>query len=369
MKRLMKIAITGSNGLLGWHSQCYFFGIKDIEIIPVGRHEFNDDEKLSKALSEADAVIHLAGKNRGKEDEVAAENVTIAKRLVEFLDAADATPHVVFSSSTQVDKGNPYGVSKIACAELISEWSDRSGATFSNIIFPHLFGEFGKPFYNSVVSTFCHLVATGGKPDVENDSELNLLHCQDAAQLIHRLIETGNSGEIRPEGKKITVSELLSEVTMLAREYEADLIPNLSDGFRLRLFNTYRSFIPHQDRAVLLTVHSDERGYLFESVKSKQSGQTFFSKTVPGVTRGNHFHTRKVERFLVLKGEAVIRIRRMFCDEISEYKVSGDEPTYIDMPTFCTHNITNVGKDELLTLFWVHEIFDSGDSDTYFEEV
>ena len=260
-------------------------------------------------------------------------------------------------------------VPEAACSERLRQWATRASARFSNVVFPHLYGEGGRPFYNSVASTFCHLLANSGKPEIHVDSELNLLHCQDAAALIFRLLQEKHEGEIRPEGHRIMVTDLLGEVEALAEAYRDQLLPDLTDPFRLRLFNTYRSYLEPEDRAVALERRADERGSLFEAVRSKNAGQTFFSTTKPGINRGNHYHTRKVERFLVVKGEAIIRMRRLFSDEVLEYPVNGHEPCYVDMPTLYTHNITNVGDGELMTLFWANEIFDPGDADTFSEVV
>lgn len=367
----MKILITGSAGLLGWQVRCFLHGKENVSVTPFDIDEFQDDAKLSETLgTEVDAIIHLAGLNRAEtEEEVATKNVAITNRLIAFLEATDATPHVVFSSSTQIDKGTPYGNSKAACADLLQQWASRASGRFSNVVFPHLFGEGGKPFYNSVTSTFCHLLATGGEPEIHVDSELNLLHCQDAAALIFRLIQEKHEGEIRPEGHHIMVSDLLEEIKGLADAYRNQLLPDLTDPFRLRMFNTYRSYLRPEDRAVPLEQRTDERGSLFEAVRSLNAGQTFFSTTKPGITRGNHYHTRKVERFLVVKGRAVIRMRRLFSDQVLEFPVDGNEPCYVDMPTLFTHNITNIGSGELMTLFWANEIFNPDDTDTFFEVV
>jgi UDP-2-acetamido-2,6-beta-L-arabino-hexul-4-ose reductase len=146
-------------------------------------------------------------------------------------------------------------------------------------------------------------------------------------------------------------------------------VPELGDDFQLSLFNTYRSYLYPNRFPVALTLHSDTRGSLFEAVKTMHGGQAFLSHTHPGITRGNHYHKEKFERFLVIKGEAVIRIRKMFAKEIFEFKVSGEKPQYVDIPTLHTHNISNTGDKELTTLFWSHQIFDPSASDTVQENV
>lgn len=365
----MQVVITGAGGLLGWHLRSFLKPKEEISVSPVFRDDFADDNALQSALKDADVVVHLAGKNRGEEEEVYSENIAITERLLASLDAAGRKPLVIFASSTQVDLGTRYGESKTVCSGLISDWCGSNGAKFLNIIYPHLFGEHGKPFYNSVVSTFCHLLNTGGSPEVHSDAELNLLHCLDASEIIFHAITSRQTGEIRPQGKKITVAEMLDELTGFKDIYKNGLIPDVSDHFRLRLFNTYRSFIPSDERKVVLKTYQDNRGRLFEAVKADNAGQVFFSYTEPGVTRGEHYHTRKVERFLVVAGKAAIRLRRVYDDEVFEYIVSGEEPAYVDIPTLHVHNITNIGDDEMQCLFWVNEFYDPDDADTYMELV
>ena len=234
------------------------------------------------------------------------------------------------------------------------------------MILPHIFGEHGKPFYNSVVSTFCHQLATGETPKIDRDGQLNLLHAQDLSQFIWEQIESGYSGESRPPGQPIKVSELLERLNRLTGRYTNGTVPNLSDGLDHRLFNTWRSYLDHDHRPTELTLHADDRGDLFEAIRADGQGQVFVSTSHPGITRGNHFHTHKVERFLVVNGQAKIRLRKVHTDEIHTYEVSGDKLQAIDIPTLHTHNITNVGDGPLVTLFWAGEHFDPDNSDTYF---
>jgi UDP-2-acetamido-2,6-beta-L-arabino-hexul-4-ose reductase len=170
-------------------------------------------------------------------------------------------------------------------------------------------------------------------------------------------------------GRALKVSELLARLNGIAGLYNCQIVPDLRDLLDLRLFNTFRSYLFPNYYPVTLAVHEDNRGALFEAVKSRNAGQMFFSTTKHGVTRGNHYHTRKFERFLVTSGEAVIRLRKLFSGEIVDFRVSGSRPQYIDMPTFYTHNITNIGSTDLVTVFWAHEIFDKDDPDTYPESV
>lgn len=360
------ILVTGSDGLIGWHLRVLLKTIEDVNVIACNREQFNDDKYLGDAIQKSHVVVHLAGKNRGDEDEIVATNIALAERIISVCQEFDCRPHVVFSNSTHQDGNTKYGISKRVAGEHLAAWAESEDARFCNLILPHVFGEHGKPFYNSVVSTFCHLVANEEEPEVHNDSELNLLHCQDVASLVWNVIEEGSVGEVRPNGSPIKVSELLERLKTLAIRYRNGVVPNLDDRLDLQLFNTLRSYIPNADRPISLTLHADNRGDLFEAIRADGRGQVFLSTTKPGITRGNHFHLRKVERFLVVSGKAIIRLRKVLTDEVISYEVTGDELKAIDIPTLHTHNISNVGNEPLLTLFWAGEHFDPNNSDTYF---
>jgi len=363
------ILVTGSDGLIGWHFRAFLLTQPDVTVLPCNRAQFNDDAFLKNAIETSDVVVHLAGMNRGDEDEVAKTNVALADRIIEVCQSTSQTPHVVFSSSTHADGDSKYGISKRTAAEHFANWASEAGGSFHNLILPHVFGEHGKPFYNSVVSTFCHQLAVGETPEIQGDGQLNLLHAQDVSQIIWDNIQSQQPGGSRPQGTPLKVSELLSRLKRLVERYQAGTVPNLDDAMDHRLFNTWRSYLSHDSRPRELTLHADDRGNLFEAIRADGLGQVFVSTTHPGITRGNHFHTHKVERFLVVSGQAKIRVRKVLTDETHVFDVSGDKLQAIDIPTLHTHNITNVGDGPLLTLFWAGAHFDPDNSDTYFMPV
>lgn len=359
-----RILVTGCDGLLGWHTRVFLSTIENVTVESCNRSQFNSEE-LDKLVAEADAIVHLAGVNRGTDEEVGS-NPGIAQRLTDACERVGSIPHILYSNSTHCDRDTVYGRAKEEAATRLHEWSSRTGARFSNIILPHVYGEHGRPFYNSVVSTFCHQVANGDQPQIHQDGELTLLHAQDVAQLFLKLIESETCGEIRPNGRPIRVSDLLDLLSRLHERYQHDhVIPNVDDAFDRQVFNTYRSYVSHENRAISLELRSDDRGSLFEAARADGLSQVFMSTTHPGVTRGEHFHFRKVERFLVLTGKARIRLRRVYDDEVFSFDVSGDELKAIDIPTLHTHNITNTGSEPVVTLFWASEHFDQNDPDTY----
>lgn len=356
-------------GLIGWHVRAYLHGQAGVVVRGATRSDFADPEALTGFVGGLDAVVHLAGMNRGDDAEVETVNVDLAENLVAALERRDATPHVLFSSSTHIERDTAYGRSKRESATRLRRWAEKRGALFTNLILPHVFGEFGKPFYNSVVSTFCHQLATGETPQILRDGQVELVHTQQVAAEVFRAVLDRRDGERRIGGEPVQVSELLARLERMAELYRGQVLPDLRHPLDQRLFNTYRSYLFPHFYPIAAKVHRDERGKLFEAVRSLTNGQTFFSTTHPGVTRGNHYHARKVERFLVAEGEAVIRVRRLFSREVVEFRLSGDRPQYVDMPTFHTHSITNIGSSDLQTLFWANEIFDPTDSDTHAEPV
>lgn len=366
---MLRIGITGANGFLAWHLRACVHARKDLRVSLADRSTFASTDKLQDFVSDLDAIAHFAGTNRGTEAEIRDGNLLPAQQLIEACKQTERNPHIVFANSIQHERNTAYALAKRAAAERLALWSSSSGALFTNMILPHIFGECGRPFYNSAVSTFCHQIAHGEEPKIIVDAELELVHAQRVAERVISELESCRTGTERVRGTPISVSATIARIRELADCYARDVIPPLATCFDLDLFNAYRSYLYPGHYPVALKLHSDSRGKLFEAVKSICGGQCFISTTRPGVTRGNHYHRHKVERFVVLEGEAVIRIRKLLSSEVTEYRVRGDAPAYVDMPALHTHNITNTGTGNLVTLFWSHEIFDPANPDTYGETV
>ncbi|MCE4061561.1 NAD-dependent epimerase/dehydratase family protein [Pandoraea sputorum] len=364
------IGITGSNGLIAWHLRSFLSTNQALEIVCADRETFAQSDLLEAFVKRCDVIVHLAGANRGDEAEVTATNVGLADALVAACEAMQVAPYVIYSNSTHIYRGTPYGHSKRAAAETLRAWASRSGAKLTNLILPNVFGEHGRPFYNSVVATFCHQLVNGQTPEIKVDATFDYVHCHEVSSAIGALIAEPVDDEQLLPGRPISVTQLLALLTKFQKRYRDEgVIPALADKFELALFNTYRSYLFPQHYPTKLLLRTDPRGSLFEAVKTDREGQAFLSTTHPDITRGNHFHFFKIERFLVLSGEATIRLRRLLTDEITEFRVSGDSPCYVDMPTLHTHNITNTGSGELLTMFWSGDIFDPANPDTFAEPV
>ncbi|MFQ5481658.1 MAG: NAD-dependent epimerase/dehydratase family protein [Nitrospinaceae bacterium] len=361
---MIRVGVTGPEGLIGWHLRCFLSGEENIEILLADRKTFADAAALDRWTRQVDAVVHLAGMIRGEDALVKSVNEKLAANLIAAFEQTGRVPHLIFSNSIHWTRDTAYGQSKRACVEIFEKWAQRTGGRFTNLVLPHVFGEGGRPFFNSAVHTFCHQLVSGEKPRVIKDVDLTLLHAQEAVEQIHAILQDGTGGRVEIPGNPLTVSGLLSRLQTLAEAYSHALVPDLRAALDLQLFNTYRSYLFPGHYPVKLKRHADARGELFEAVRELNGGQTYISTTRPGITRGNHFHRHKIERFLVLNGEAVIRIRRMFSPLVREFHVSGREPQFLDIPTLHTHNITNTGSGELTTLFWSHELFDPAFPDT-----
>lgn len=359
--------MTGASGFLGWHVRVLAHALGWPEPVVVTRADLADPAQLSRRLDGADRVLHLAGVNRGEPADVAGGNVELAAALARGLRRCATPPaEVVFANSLQAGNGTPYGDAKAVAAATLAD----TGLPLLDVRLPNLYGEHGRPYYNSVVATFCRLLADGAAPTVQEDRELELVHVTDAAAHLMG-VPTGGSWDAAMPALRTTVRGLADRLADFAATYRAGDLPDLADRHAVRLFNTYRSHCFPTRYPIVLPRRADARGELVETVKAHGGpGQTFCSTTRPGSVRGEHFHLAKVERFVVLRGRAEIRLRRVCHDgEVVRFTVGGDEPVVVDMPTMWAHHIVNIGQADLLTLFWTNELFDPRQPDTFPEPV
>lgn len=390
---MIKIGITGQAGFVGTHlfNTLGLFPEKFTRV-PFQDSFFEDQSKLEQFVSSCDAIVHLAAMNRHNDPEVIYNtNIGLVKQLIAACEATNSTPHILFSSSTQEERDNLYGKSKKEGRQLFEQWALNNNAQFTGLIIPNVFGPFGHPYYNSVVATFCHQLTHNETPKIEVDGEVKLIYVGElVAIMVDEIVRTqmtqieqiptdkisenqSNQRHQRsiPHTATIKVSELLNKLTQYKNDYfEKGTIPNLDNPFDRNLWNTFLCYIDHESFfSFHLKLNTDNRGSFVETVKLNSGGQVSFSTTVPGITRGNHFHTRKAERFAVIKGKATIELRRIGTDKVMTFELDGTQPSFVDMPIWHTHNITNVGDEELYTIFWINEHYDANDPDTYFEKV
>lgn len=361
----MKVLLTGASGFVGWHTRVRLRALTDHTVVVATRDSWADLDDLAR---DADAVIHVAGVNRGTPSQVERGNIELAGSLAETVRATGTIRHVVYANSIHTGSPTPYGLGKGAAGDVLAAAAAATGATYVDVRLPNLFGEHGRPHYNSFVATFVDAVAGHVAPEIA-DRAVDLLHAQDAAQsLIDGLTTTEPVRE--PAGTPTSVRAVLDLLTSFADLYARGDIPPLTAKLEVDLFNTFRAALFPARYPIALAVREDDRGRLVETVRAHAGqGQTFVSTTTPGLTRGDHFHLQKVERFVVLGGRARISLRRMFTDQVVSFDVRGDEPVVVDMPTMWAHNITNTGATELTTLFWAHPLFDPDAPDTFREPV
>ena len=372
----VRIGITGQAGFIGTHLYNYLGLKEDVERIPFKDEYFQDEKQLKDFVKSCDAIVHLAALNRHNDPQVIYDtNIRLVKQLISACEVTNSTPHILFSSSIQEKHDNLYGKSKLDGRKLLKKWALRNNAKFTALIIPNVYGPFGNPYYNSFIATFCHQLTHGEHPHIDTDSEVKLIYVSELVKEFWEQINGKRINQIVQKKVPFTSKVKVSDVLSLLKEYKSNyfehgIIPNLNDTFKKNLFNTFVCYIDHKTFFPFhLTKHSDERGSFVELIKLNSGGQVSFSTTVPGITRGNHFHTRKAERFVVIKGKAKIELRRIGTDKIMRFQLDGNKPSFVDMPVWHTHNITNIGNEELYTIFWISEFYNSEDCDTFFEEV
>lgn len=374
---MIKVGITGQAGFVGTHLFNHLGVIEDVERVPFEDSWFQDENLLQSFVRQCDVVVHLAAMNRHPDPQVIYEtNLQLVRQLIAAMEAEKVAPHVLFSSSTQEERENEYGRSKFEGRMLLEEWAKRNNASFTGMIVPNVYGPFGRPNYNSFIATFCHKLTHGERAEIIQDGLVNLIyvgnlcwHIIDRIRYVYQL----NSSAVECDHVPYDIERKVSEILALLENYkelyvEQGIIPFLKDKHEVNLFNTFCGYLDFESLYPRkLIQHTDVRGTFVETIKTGVGGQISFSTTVPGITRGNHYHTRKIERFTVIKGKARIQLRKIGTEDVLNFELDGTEPSYVDMPVWYTHNITNIGEEDLYTQFWINEWYDPKDGDTYFE--
>ncbi|HVW99423.1 MAG TPA: NAD-dependent epimerase/dehydratase family protein [Candidatus Babeliaceae bacterium] len=371
----IKIGITGQEGFVGQHLYNSLGLYPDqFEQIPYNISFFNDQALLQQFVAKCDVIVHLAALNRHNDPQVIYDtNIGLIRKLIDALNTVQSKAHIIFSSSSQEERDNLYGKSKKEGRELFASWANLSGGKFTGLVIPNVFGPFGNPYYNSFIATFSHQLTHNEQPKIDIDGYVKLIYVGDLVTVILNKIreEKSNPIFVIPHTDEYKVSEILALLQTYRDQYFLHgTIPQLNSKFELNLFNTFRTYIDVKNfNPVKLKKNTDARGTFVEIIKIGVGGQFSFSTTEPGITRGNHFHTRKIERFAVIKGKALIQLRRIGTNEQLDFYLDGDQPAYVDMPIWYTHNIKNIGDEILYTNFWINEFYDPEDPDTYFETV
>lgn len=366
----MNILITGARGFMG----------KNLRSALTGRcgdaHRLmlldmpHTEEELLAAAAEADFVFHLAGVNRPTDPaDFQKGNADFTRQLLTLLKERGKRPPVLLSSSIQAALENPYGQSKLSAEQAVADYGRETGAAVYLYRLPNVFGKWSRPNYNSAVATFCHNVARG-LPITVNDPSvtLRLVYIDDVVEEFLRAME----GQPHREGEWCAVQPVhevnLGHMAELIQSFPAlrDSLtaPDQSDPLVKKLYATYLSFLPPEDFSRPTVTHADQRGSFTELLHMGSRGQVSLNISKPHITKGDHWHQTKHEKFIVLQGEGVIRFRKVGDSTVIAYKVSGENLTVVDIPTGYTHSIENTGDTDMLTLMWANEVFDPAHPDT-----
>jgi UDP-2-acetamido-2,6-beta-L-arabino-hexul-4-ose reductase len=367
------VLVTGAAGFIGKNLVASLKRRDDVRLILFDVD--TDPAVLEAGLAEADLIYHMAGINRPKdESEFVTGNTGLTEQMLSRLVELGRTPTFVFSSSAQAELENPYGRSKKAAEDAVLKLNNMTGAPVCVYRFPGIFGKGSRPNYNTVVATFCHNLVRGLDITVNDPNrEIELAYIDDvvAAFLGHLDGAPDPSRQRYSVGRtfRVTLGELAERIRRLHSIRETLTVPDLGDDLMKSLHATYLSFLPEDRFGYPVKLNTDNRGWLFELIKSEHFGQIFVSKTLPGITRGNHYHDTKVEKFCVILGQGVIRLRRIDSDQILEYPVDDRSIKEVDIPPGYTHSIENTGEGEMICLFWANQIFAPERPDTYFTPV
>jgi UDP-2-acetamido-2,6-beta-L-arabino-hexul-4-ose reductase len=364
----MNIVVTGANGFIGKNLLVFLDEAGFDSITTITRDDSND-EILAKVAT-ADFIYHLAGINRPKsDDEFKLGNTDLTALIVNHLISLDKKTPIVLSSSIQSELDNPYGVSKAGAEVAIAAYQQQTGAAAYIYRLPNVFGKWCLPNYNSAVATFCYNTMNDLSITIHNpDAPLNLVYIDDVCQSFIKLLTNAPQSAmgyifVQPV-YQTTVEEVVSLLTEFKGSRESMISPKVGEGFVRALYSTYVSYLSPTQFAYPVTRHGDERGTFVEMLKTKDSGQFSFFTAHPGITRGGHYHHTKTEKFLVINGKALFKFRHIVTDELYELVVDGEESRIVETAPGWTHDVTNIGKNELVVMLWANEIFDRNNPDT-----
>lgn len=369
----MKILVTGAKGFIGKN---LIAELKNQNYAEILAYDLNTDPSLLDSYTkDCEFVFHLAGVNRPQNQEEFMEgNYGFTSTLLDSLKRNHNKTTILISSSIQASLDNPYGRSKKAGEDLLFSYGKETGAKVLVYRFPNVFGKWCKPNYNSAVATFCHNIARDLPIHVKDPSiMMKLVYIDDVVEELIKALD----GKETKEGDfcevLVTYSATLGEIVALIQSFKESrktlAVPNMGSIFEKKLYSTYLSYLPENQFSYPLKMNVDHRGSFTEIIRTIDRGQFSVNISKPGITKGNHWHHTKNEKFLVVSGKGLIRFRKVDTEEIIEYPVSGEQMEVVDIPTGYTHNIINIGDVDLVTFMWANEAFDPEKPDTYFLEV
>lgn len=366
----MNILLTGANGFVGKNMRAALEA-EGYDVFAQTRE--TDEETFVTYCRDAEFIYHLAGVNRPKEENEFFEgNVGFTAHLLEILTQAKNQAPIVYASSVQAELDNPYGQSKREAERLLFKESERTGRRVMIYRLPNLFGKWSRPNYNSVVATFCDRVAKGDPIEIHDPKRtVTLAYIDDVMKsFLHVLSHPTDTGyQDVPTHEPISLGRLADLLYTFRDSRNTLSIPALNDAFTKQLYSTYLSYLPVDAFGYDLLKHKDERGSFTEFIRTPDRGQVSVNVAKPGITKGNHWHHTKNEKFLVVSGEAKIHFRKVGEQGVHSYFVTGEMMRVVDIPVGYTHSIENVGTGDLVTVMWVNEMFNPDEPDTYFMEV
>lgn len=362
----MRVLVTGANGFIGKNLLVH---LRERQIEAVLFTREMPRQELAVALQGVDFVFHLAGVNRPKDvSEFAEGNAGLTEQLCDLIRASGRQIPVLYTSSIQAEASNPYGTSKRAAEEALVALQKDNGSPVYLYRLPNVFGKWSKPNYNSAVATFCHNIANGLPIQVNDPSApVHLVYIDEVVKDFLRLLNDRPLGVHWPEITpvyKITVGELADQIRLFRTSRESMVSEAVGTGLTRALYSTYLSFLRPGQFSYMVPVHADARGRFVEMMKTKDSGQFSFFTTHPGITRGEHYHHSKNEKFLVIQGKAKFGFRHVVSGETYELFAEGNEPKIVETAPGWSHNITNIGDIEMIVMLWANEIFDRQHPDT-----
>lgn len=369
----MNILVTGAKGFVGKNlvAELKNRGFENV-------FELTKDSNLSlleQYTKDCDFVFHLAGINRPEhENEFMDGNLGLTSIVLDLLKKNNNHSPILITSSVQAEKDNAYGKSKKAAEDLVFKHGKENNSKVYVYRLTNLFGKWSKPNYNTVVATYCYNIARDLDIQINNpDADLTLCYIDDVLEEFLKALDgkptTQNNFCVVPVTHNIKLEDLANLIKDFKNSRKSLSIPDMNDTLTKKLYSTYLSFLPEGQFAYDLKMNCDQRGSFTEFMRTPERGQVSINVSKPGITKGNHWHHTKNEKFLVVSGEGLIRFRKVDSTEIIEYRVNGDKLQVVDIPTGYTHSIVNVGENDLVTVMWANECFDPENPDTYYLEV
>lgn len=364
----MKVLVTGANGFVAKNLIQYLSEKENIEVLKYYRN--STEQELEQLVLEAEWIVHLAGINRPKNDDEFVEgNVSLTERICDILLINKKKTSIILSSSIQAERDNIYGQSKLGGEQALTKLNQENGNPIYISRMVNIFGKWSKPNYNSAVATFCYNIANDLPIQINDPNALiRLVYIDDVVETIWDILNqkypANESFEIKPE-YQISVGQLAETIYGFKDSRESLITDRVGTGLIRALYSTYLSFFSPKQFDYGVTKYGDNRGVFVEMLKTPDAGQFSYFTAYPGITRGGHYHHTKTEKFLVIKGKALFKFKNVITGEFYQLETSGEEPRIVETVPGWTHDITNIGDDEMVVMLWANEIFDRSKPDTY----